>query len=511
MDDKKDYLHIGHAFHLTGKDRRLFRFFEILPGALSWGTLLSVILFSWVSPTSVAIFIIVFDVYWLVKTAYLSLHLRSSWNKMQHHLVVDWEERIKNLHTEDVWQLVFYPVSVEPIEMLDATFESLMKTTWSKKRMIVVLPVEERMGDLARTQAEFITKKYGDKFGHFLVTTHPEGIEGELKGKGSNTSWAARKVKELVIDKEGIPYENIIVSNFDSDTQLYPNYFECLTYHFLTAEKPHRSAYQPIPIYNNNIWQAPAIARVAAMSATYWQMMQQVRPERLTTFSSHSMSFVALVELGFWQTNMVSEDSRIFWNGLLKFDGDYRVVPLFYPVAMDANLAPTFLQTAKNIYKQQRRWTWGVENLSYLLYGFTKNKTIPFRTKAYHVATQVEGFWSLATNPILIFLLGWVPLALGGIGFNSTILAYQLPRVTRTIMTIAMLGLIGSAIMGMKLMPPRPEKYHKLNWVSVILQWVLIPFMIMFFGAIPGLDAQTRLMFGKYMGFWVTPKDITGK
>lgn len=507
MSDKKDYLHVGHAFHLTGKDRKLFRLFEIFPGALSWGTIFGVILFSWISPMGVAIFIIVFDVYWLVKTAYLAAHLRASWKQMQRHITVNWTKRLEPLKSDDVWQLVFYPASVEPVEMLDETFASLMETTWPKERMIVVLPVEERMGELAHAQAKFITEKYGDKFGHFLVTYHPDGIEGELKGKGANTSWAAREVKEKIIDKEGIPYENIIVSNFDSDTRVYPQYFECLTYYFLTAEKPHRSAYQPIPLYNNNIWEAPAISRVAAMTATYWQMMQQVRPERLTTFSSHSMSFVALVELGFWQTNMVSEDSRIFWNGLLKYDGDYRVVPLFYPVAMDANLAGTFWQTAKNIYKQQRRWTWGVENLAYLLYGFTKNKAISFRTKLYYVATQIEGFWSLATNPILIFLLGWLPLALGGDVFNSTLLAFQLPRVTRFLMSLAMLGLVGSAIIGINLMPPRPEKYRKISWVGVVLQWVLVPFMIMLFGAIPGLDAQTRLMFGKYMGFWVTPKD----
>ena len=46
-------------------------------------------------------------------------------------------------------------------------------------------------------------------------------------------------------------------------------------------------------------------------------MVQQERPERMATFSSHSVSFQALYEVGYWQTNMVSEDSRIFWNLLV--------------------------------------------------------------------------------------------------------------------------------------------------------------------------------------------------
>jgi hypothetical protein len=41
----------------------------------------------------------------------------------------------------------------------------------------------------------------------------------------------------------------------------------------------------------------------------------------------------------------------------------------------------------------------------------------------------------------------------------------------------------------------------------MILQWVLLPITLIFFGSFPSLDAQTRLMFGKELGFWTTPKD----
>lgn len=502
------YLHIGSYRELSGRDRLLYRLFELIPGALTWTTLLGVIFFSWFWPFGTAIFIIAFDVYWLVKTAYLSAHLRATWKRMRRALRTDWRAETERLGEEwqSLWQCVFLPMYKEERVVVEGAITALLASQWPKERMIVALAIEARAGFAAKELAREMQERYGGQFAEFFVTMHPANLPGEIPGKGSNTAYAAQIVKSDIIDRKHIPVERVLVSSFDIDTQVPAQYFHCLAYYFLTTPNPHYASYQPIPVYSNNIWDAPAVSRVVAMSGTFWQMMQQARPERLTTFSSHSMSFVALLRAGYWQKNIVSEDSRIFWQSLLVHDGDYRVVPIFYPVYMDANLAETFWQTIKNVYRQHRRWMWGAENIPYLLFGFLKNRRIRSRVKMRFLFTQLEGFWSIATNPILIFLLGWLPLVLGGAEFNSTLLSYNLPRITRMLMTVAMSGLILTAIIGTTLLPPRPAYRRPWHILGMVVQWALIPLTITIFGAIPGIDAQTRLMLGKYMGFWVTPK-----
>ncbi|HEY4521583.1 MAG TPA: glycosyltransferase family 2 protein [Candidatus Paceibacterota bacterium] len=503
----KEYLKLSTAEDLSGKNRMVFRLLEIFPGALAWVTFFGIVAASYFVPIWAAVFIIIFDVYWLVKTVYLSFHLRGNFKRMQENMKIDWQERLSRLRYEHIWQLVILPMSKEPYEVVRDTILAIKESSWQKDKMILVLSYEERYRDVGEGIGTRVKEEFKDIFPNFLITCHSMEIKDEIPGKGSNESWAGKFAKENFIDPQKIPYENIIVSSFDIDTRIYKQYFEILTWHFLTAEYPLKSSYQPVPVYNNNIWQASALSRVVATSGTFWQMMQQERPERLTTFSSHSMSFKTLIDLDFWQKNIVSEDSRIFWNSLLFYDGDYRSVPLSYPVSLDANLANNFWQTAKNVYKQQRRWAWGAENFPYVAFGFLKNKKINLRKKIYYLVNMVEGFWSWSTNAIMIFALGWLPLLLGGKEFNQLVLAYNLPQITRIIMTLAMVGLVTSAIISMKLLPPRPKEYGKKRTLSMLLQWILVPVTVIFFGSIPALDAQTRMMLGKYMGFWITPKD----
>lgn len=487
-----------------------FRFFELLPGTLAWLTLAGAVAGSYLIPVWVAVFIIVFDLYWFLKTIYLSVHLRISFKRMRANMNINWLHRLAEEKKPwgRIYHLVIFPMYREPYQLVRETFESLASANYPKDKIIAVLACEARAPE-GRQTAERIRKEFGSQFFRFLITEHPAGLPGEIPGKGSNETWAGRAVKKRIIDPLHIPYEHILVSVFDVDTRVFPEYFSILTYEFLTCPSPQRSSFQPVPLFTNNIYQAPALGRVISFSSSFWHMIQQSRPERITTFSSHAMPFQALAEIGFWNTGIVSEDSQIFWQCFLHYHGDWRVVPILYPVSMDANVAPAFWQTMKNLYKQQRRWAWGgCENVPYLLEGFRRNKKIPFQKKLYRAFHYIEGFHSWATNSIIIFVLGWLPILIGGSAFSVSVLSYNLPRITRGIMSFAMIGIVSSAILSMMLLPPKPEWFKKRYYFLYCIQWLLMPLTMIFFGAIPALEAQTRVMLGgKFrLGFWVTPK-----
>ncbi len=499
---------VGRATELTGSDRRFYRFLEIVPGALSWSALIGVILASIYFPFWAAYFIIAFAIYWVLKTIFLSYHVRYNWKRLKHHMQLDWQMLVSALPYQKFHHLIIFPYYSEPVEVLEEALRGLTAAKYDLKKMIVVLAAEERAGEGAVAQGHAMQEKYGHMFGHFLVSAHPADIPGELAGKGSNTHHALHQVHTEIIAANNIPNEDIITSIFDVDTVIYPDYFNCLMWHFLNSEHPYKSAFQPVPLFNNNLWEAPALSRVMAMSSTFWQMIMQERPDKSATFSSHSVSYQALYEIGYGQANVVSEDSRIYWNLLIANDGVFDIVPLSYPISMDATIAPTFFGTIKNIYKQHRRWTYGVENWVYITFHFTKNKNIPLKKRLAIAALQGEGYWSLVTNPIMLFILGWAPIFLGTREFHETVLSYELPIMVRNLLIIAMIGLVISSIISLSLTPPRPEKYSRFKYVVMVLQWIMVPITMIIFSALPGLDAQTRLMFGRYMGFWVTPKRV---
>lgn len=530
MEQPINYLKVGKATDLKGEDYKFYRFLEILPGFISIATLVILIVLSYFKPVWVAYFVIAFDVYWLLLVVYMAIFLITSYRKLNAGLATDWKDKCRCLkeggltaadlkevspdslsnqgvYWKSLWHLVILPTYGEGAEIVRGALESLVKDGYPTERMIVNLAMEERAGQSAKEIAAAMQTEFGDKFGRFLITWHPDNVAGEIKGKGANQAWAVKVVSREIIDKENLDIKKILVSVFDIDTIVEPGYFFALTYKFLTVSDPYHASYQPIPVYHNNIWETPFFSRLTASSNTFWQMIMQVRQESLVTYSSHSMTFAALREIGYWSPAMVSEDSRIFWDCLLYYNGDYRVEPLYYKVSMDVTFDQDIWNTAKSLYKQQRRWAWGSENIPYLIFNTAKRwKTVDRSKLIGHIFIQIHGFWSWATNALIIAVVGWMPMLIGGDRFNSTVLSGNLPTVTQNLMTVAMVGLVLSAVITSLLLPERPKKYTVWKNIKMILEWVFVPFTIVVFGSIPCFDAQIRLMRGKYMGFWVTPK-----
>lgn len=509
-----NYLNLARAEDLPGAKKAGYRFLEILPGLFAWGTLLFGFALSWFWPLGVAIFIIAFDLYWLFRVLYLAAHQIASYRRMQKHIKTGWRAKLEadfSAQWREFYHLVVLPFAGESGEVVRATLDSLAKTDYPKENLIVLLAAEDMPS--ARRILEEAQKDYGGRFFALWPSIHPKNISGELRGKGANVDWAIGVMQKKFLPATGIPKENIIVSFFDIDTKPYADYFSCLAWHFLKSSNRLRESYQPIPVYNNNIWDAPWMSRIIATSSTFWEMMQQERPEQLVTFSSHSMPLPALLEVGY-PRNVVSDDSRIFWRAYFYYGGKYKTTPLYYPVSMDAVLGKNTFRTMINQYKQQRRWAWGVENVPYVFFNLFFSpaaKKISLREKLFHVGTMLEGFWSWATAALLTFGLAWLPLFLGGQNFGTTLLSYNLPRFTSVIMTMAMAGMMISAIISMLLLPPRPKNYGRWRHFSMFLQWLLLPVTLIVFGAFPALESQTRMIINKPLGFWITEKGGKGK
>ncbi|MDZ4225455.1 MAG: glycosyltransferase family 2 protein [Candidatus Andersenbacteria bacterium] len=531
------------------------RLLQIIPGALSWGTLIGLSVLAIFLPFWIAIFVIAYDIYALLRAVYMSIHLVYAYRRLRREKKIHWLDRCRgisgdlntyrrllsdqlaalsrttsverekirqlNKHLTEVRQLikerrhifnwanvhhaVILPTYDESITVLRTSLKALTAGDFPLDRLHVVVGFEDRAGRTARARAEQLTREFGHKFGTFITAFHPDGLPGETRVKSANATWAIKQlVKEL--SRQKIPVDSILVSNFDSDTVASPSYFSCLTYTFITHPNRYRVSYQPLPMYHNNVWDAPAFSRVIATGSTFWQMIESTRPERLVTFSSHSLTLKALLDIGYWQTNIISEDSRVFWQCLLRYDGHYQTQPIYTTVSMDAALAQSWWQTFKNQYKQKRRWAWGIENFPYLVDGFIKNRKISWRVKTTYLFRTLEGHLSWATMPIIIAGLGWLPIFFGGYAFHQTVLSYTLPRMARTIMSIAMLGLIVSTTISLMLLPPRPARYRRWRYLTMIFQWILVPVIATVLSAIPALDAETRMMLGRDLQFNVMVK-----
>ncbi|MBT3538831.1 hypothetical protein HOF40_04330 [Candidatus Parcubacteria bacterium] len=489
-------------------DYQRYRIYEILPGLTIWLTLILGILLSFVKPLWMIYFIILFDIYWVLKVINFAFYLITAWFRFHRVKRVDWKDALHHEipDYETKKHVVFLTVYNESWDVVKSAMQSVCDACYDHSKFTIVVAGEEKNKEHCEQIFQHVEQTFGDCFTDTVFTLHPSGLEGEIPGKGSNLHFAETQMKEY-IDARGWNYDDIIVTVFDIDTVCHSGYFAYLTYLYCTHPNPTRSSFQPIALYNNNMWESPSILRIMAFSTTFWTMMSLARQDSLVTFSSHSMSFRALVDAGFHEKRIVSEDSRIFYQCLLKYDGEYEVTPMYMPVSMDTVRDDRWWQSIKNLYAQQRRWAWGVEHVPYLLWEFRKKgNKIPLWKKFKWIFVEWEGKWSWCLAALIITILGRLPLWVAGPAVRQSALFFNAPHLLEVLMLTAMTGLMLSAILSIPVLPKRPEVHPKHMYIIMLLQWILLPVAMILVAAIPAIDAVTHLMFGRYLGFNVSQK-----
>jgi len=426
--------------------------------------------------------------------------------KLQTFQVYDWMGDVVSFPDwKRINHIIVVPTYKEPIQTLRRTLDKLKEQTFPLKNIHIMLSFEDREGDVARDKAKLLLGEYQNTFGHLWVTYHPD-LPGEVKGKSSNTSWGAKESKRLLVDQFGIDIDYVTITSEDADALLHPSYFACLTYHFLDSPARYTTIWQAILMFYNNIWKVPLLIRVFSSSATIMSLAMLARRDRLINFSTYTASLKMIDSIGYWDTDVIPEDWRLFFKAFFALEGKVTVEPLFLPIMADAAEAEGIWKTYSNQYEQVKRWAWGVSDTPYIVSRWVMAETIPFWEKSIRVFRVLEDHFLWPVNWFAITIGALLPPLLNK-DFSRTIIGKTLPQVTSGILTLCLLALVVMIILNNKLRPRRVgRRIPVLSFLFEALEFVTLPVVGLFFTAIPGIDAHTRLMLGKYIEYKVTEK-----
>lgn len=487
-------------------EKGILRALEIVPGLVSWNLILLPYWGIFVFPVFIAYFILFFNIYWFYQSLQLAVSSIISHLKIQAAKTYDWMPDVKGFPDwKNVRHVVIIPTYKEPIHILERTLDSLAKQDFPTKQIIPVLAMEGKETREDRNyKFQVLSSKFKNVFGHLYMTVH-ELEMGEVAGKASNERYSAIWIKENYIDLNKIDINYVTVTSCDADHKFHPKHFANLTFKFLDDPKRYKRFWQPAVMFYNNIWEIPALTRVPNTLMSIWNLSQLPRRDRLINAQNYSLSYKLLDDVGYWDADKIPEDWGIFFKAFYKVGGGVEVEPIYLPLMADAAQSTSFWKTLQNQYQQIQRWAWGVSDDPWIIKSYLLARDVPFWDKTMRL---IQVIWAHFLWPVNWFLItiGLTIPTLFNPAFGRTALGYTVPKLSSFILTVSLVFLVVMLVIDNIQKPPRPKEVSVWKQIFAPLEFVLMPIAGFFFSALPGIDAHTRLMLGKYIEYRVTEK-----
>lgn len=517
------------------------RLLEVACGLLPFAFLTFLIVASIYWPAAAAVVLAAYAIAWLVKLLGYAQRLAGSYYYYRLAQAIDWQDKLAGLTgkaaapagTDSFWQrraeawyrgllarsagpsdridprelyqAIIIATYNEPADVLEATIQAVLQSAYDPARIMLLVAYEARGSAESKRAAKRLMGLYGKGLQLAKAVEHPADLPGEAQAKAGNITYAAKWLSNYCREQDISP-AHVVVTTLDADNKPHPQYLANLAWTYAVTPERIRRAYQPLPLFTNNIWDVPAPVRIIAADTSFWYMMESLRPRRLRLFSAYAQSLQTLEDVNYWNVKTIVEDGHQYWRTYFAYSGDFQVMPIWLPVYQDAVLAGGYWRTLQAQFRQLQRWAWGVSDTPFVIRQSLKASYISWPNKLTHVYRQLDDYLSWATAPIVLAIGGWLSFLLQT-RTGRPLIQEQLPYLLAGVQLAAFIPLIIAVSVYIAVLPPRPRRYGRLRTGAMVLQWVLEPLTLILFLSTASLAASARQVLGKPLEkFHVTTK-----
>lgn len=487
------------------RDSRAHRALEVLIGVVTWSLITAPFWAAVVMPDKWVYLFVAFSLYWLYRSVSLAVYAPLAYRRLLAGQRRDWLADCQTLtRWQSVHHLVVIPTHREPLELLAESLRYLANQDFPRKQVSVLLAFEERDPD-ALEKARRLSVRFRGQFANLWVSLHPN-LPDEPAGKASNLAYAIPRARQLLLTG-GQDLEGVLLTICDADSRLHAKHLSALTYSFLSDPNGRYCLYQPALLFHANLHRIPVYVRVIDGLYSVIQLTRLWASYKLVTQSTYSLTLTACHDIGYWDPDVVPEDSHMFFKMFFKWGEKTRVCPIYLPVLADAAEGPTWWRTLISHYRQARRWAWGVSDVPYVLVEAARGQDIPLRARLVRAGHYT---WEHLLWPTHWFLLA------GGIN----LIPHLAPRIA-LLPTMQDLSLLSSTAFAastpfllvliwvdQRLRAGLSRSFFGWQaWVG-LLGWVFLPALGLVLMVLPAVEAHTRLLLGRTLAYDVTEKMV---
>jgi hypothetical protein len=295
-----------------------------------------------------------------------------------------WASVAQSGRVDHIQHYVLIPNYKEDFDVLEATVRAVAESCLARSSIRLVLAMEER-DPSAQDLADRLCEKWSGSFLEMFATFHPPGMEGEVAGKSSNSSWAFQEVSKRARTL-GLDPNSTLVHVNDADCLWHPDYFTAVAVDVVEIPAHQRQwlIWQAPQFQLRNHFNVPVMTKITGYSSALYELGSLACPwGARICYSSYTMLLFLADRVEGWDPDVIAEDQHMFCKcffGSVNLDGPdpqpprVRLQPVFLPLksylvesARGSDTLLDYVASVKARFVQARRHMQGITEFSYVL------------------------------------------------------------------------------------------------------------------------------------------------